>query len=184
MSERQGHKTVGETGLRPAEPECDGPVEAEFGESDAPVAPTAEELRAANLRIRADFDNFRKRVARERQDLTGHAKAELARKLLPVLDNLERAVDAAEDQGVEASWLEGLRIVRGQFLEALATEGIEPVEVLGKEFDPEIHEVIATLPNEVVPRGWVVAEVQRGYRMGDTVVRAARVVTSSGDPEE
>jgi molecular chaperone GrpE len=184
MSKKRDDKPTDETALEPEEPMRGEPVDAQAEGTDMPLEATVEELRETNLRIRADFDNFRKRVARERADLARHAKAELARKLLPVLDNLERAVDVADEQGVEASWLEGLRLVRGQFLQALAAEGIEPVEVLGQEFDPEVHEVVATLPNEVVPRGWVVAEVQRGYRMGDTVVRAARVVTSSGDPDE
>jgi molecular chaperone GrpE len=161
----------------PANPES-GPEPTAEPDKDTKIA----ELRDANLRVRADFENFRRRAAKQRLEVADQAKAEMARKLLPTLDNLERALEQAEEQGAEGTWVDGLRMVHTQFMSALKDEGIEPIECLGAEFDPECHEVVATMPNEVVPQGFITAEVSRGYRMGDTVIRAAQVVTSSGEP--
>lgn len=152
--------------------------EPEEQDKDSVIA----ELHDANLRVRADFDNFRRRAARQRLEIADHAKADLVRRLLPPLDNLERALEAAEEHGAQAAWVDGLRMVYAQFLAALGDEGIAPIEALGQEFDPQWHEVVATMPNEVVPQGYITAEVSRGYRLGDIVIRASQVVTSSGAP--
>lgn len=141
-----------------------------------------EELRDANLRIRAEFDNYRRRTARERLDITDRARADVIVRLLPVLDSIERALRAAEEQGVEQPWVEGLRMVHQQFLSALADEGVEPIECLGQLFDPTCHEAVATVANELVPRGYITSELQRGYRLGELVLRPSQVVASEGDP--
>lgn len=140
------------------------------------------ELREANLRVRADFDNFRKRVARERLELTERARGDLVERLLPVVDNLERAVRSAEDAGEAGAWVEGIRMVQGQFLGILEDEGVRPIEAVGQEFDPMVHEAVATAASADLPSGSVLGEVRRGYRIGDRVLRPAQVVTSSGSP--
>lgn len=163
-----------------AEEECGAGTETEDEFKEARIA----ELEDANLRVRADFENFRRRAAKQRLEIAEHAKAELARRLLPVLDNLERALETAEEQSVEGSWVEGLRMVHSQFLAALKEEGIEPIEALGVEFDPNLHEAVATMPHPIAPKGVITAEVSRGYRLGSTVLRASQVVTSSGAPDD
>lgn len=168
-------------------PEPAGAPEVDAYEAQAEEEPDRDtviaELQDAHLRVRADFDNFRRRVAKQRLEISDHAKAELARKLLPPLDSLERAMEAAEDHGADGAWVDGLRMVHTQFMAALETEGIVPIEALGQEFDPRLHEVVATMPSDIVPQGSITAEVSRGYRLGDTVIRASQVVTSSGAPE-
>jgi molecular chaperone GrpE len=141
-----------------------------------------QELREANLRIRADFDNFRRRTARERIELGERAQGDLIEKLLPVLDNFERALRAAEEAGAGAAWLEGVRMVHGQFLEVLEDASVRAIEAEGQEFDPMLHEAVATAPSIEVGAGHVLREVRRGYRVGDRVLRPTQVVTSSGSP--
>ncbi len=140
------------------------------------------ELREANLRVRADFENFRRRVTRERLELTERARGELVERLLPVVDNLERAVRSAEESGAGEAWVEGIRMVQGQFLAVLEEEGVRAIEAVGLEFDPMLHEAVATTASAELPAGSVVGEVRRGYRIGDRVLRPAQVVTSSGSP--
>jgi molecular chaperone GrpE len=185
-------------GTNPACPQADASLEApDMEDTDAeeqvPAADEGQEeqdkdsviaeLHDANLRVRADFDNFRKRAARQRLEIADHAKADLVRRLLPPLDNLERALEAAEEHGAQAAWVDGLKMVYAQFLAALGDEDITPIEALGQEFDPQWHEAVSTMPNEVVPQGYITAEVSRGYRLGDIVIRASQVVTSSGAPK-
>jgi molecular chaperone GrpE len=127
-------------------------------------------------RVAADFDNYRKRVAREQAQLYARAGERLAAKLLPVLDDLERALDAAEHHE-EAKVLEGVRMTKDALAGVLASEGVEEIEADGP-FDPHVHEALLAQPAEGVEPGHVIQVVQRGYRMGDVVLRPARVVVS------
>jgi molecular chaperone GrpE len=127
-------------------------------------------------RVAADFDNYRKRVAREQAQLYARAGERLAAKLLPVLDDLERALDAAEHHE-EAKVLEGVRMTKDALAGILASEGVEEIAADGP-FDPHVHEALLAQPAEGVEPGHVIQVVQRGYRMGDVVLRPARVVVS------
>jgi len=127
-------------------------------------------------RVAADFDNYRKRVAREQAQLYVRAGERLAAKLLPVLDDLERALDAAEHHE-EAKVLEGVRMTKDALAGILASEGVEEIAADGP-FDPHVHEALLAQPAEGVEPGHVIQVVQRGYRMGDVVLRPARVVVS------
>jgi molecular chaperone GrpE len=127
-------------------------------------------------RVAADFDNYRKRVAREQAQLYARAGERLAAKLLPVLDDLERALDAAEHHE-EAKVLEGVRMTKDALAGILASEGVEEIAADGP-FDPHVHEALLAQPAEGVEPGHVIQIVQRGYRMGDVVLRPARVVVS------
>jgi molecular chaperone GrpE len=127
-------------------------------------------------RVAADFDNYRKRVAREQAQLYARAGERLASKLLPVLDDLERALDAAEHHE-EAKVLEGVRMTKDALAAVLASEGVEEIQADGP-FDPHVHEALLTQPAEGVEPGQVIQVIQRGYRMGDVVLRPARVVVS------
>jgi molecular chaperone GrpE len=139
-------------------------------------------LAERELRLRAEFENFRRRASRELADERGRAQAELLHDLLPVLDNLERALDAAEHHD-EGKVLGGVRMTRDLFVELLRRSGVEEVQTVGSPFDPHVHEAVVMQPSEQ-EEGVVTAVLQRGYRQGDRVMRAARVVVSSGPAEQ
>jgi molecular chaperone GrpE len=127
-------------------------------------------------RTAADFDNYRKRVAREQMQVLARSGERVVAKLLPVLDDLERALDAAEHHE-EAKVLEGVRMTKDALAGVLASEGVEEIVADGP-FDPHVHEALMTQPAEGVEPGHVVQVVQRGYRIGDAVVRPARVIVA------
>jgi molecular chaperone GrpE len=154
--------------------------EPESEEAPAPdplAALTAErdEYLALAQRVQADFDNYRKRAVRDQERLAAHAHERLVRELLPVLDDLERALEAAE-QHEEAKLVEGVQLVEQALRAALAKEGLVEIET-GGAFDPHVHEALLTQPSEA-ESGAVVEVVQRGYRLGDRVVRPARVIVA------
>jgi molecular chaperone GrpE len=139
-----------------------------------------EQLKDQLLRVRADFDNYRKRMLREMNQIRQTASANLIRALLPALDNLERALAHAS---AEEGFVEGVGMVYKQFQEVLASEGLEPLPALHEIFDPNVHDALATMPSESVEAGRIMEEYERGYRLRDTVLRPARVVVSSGSPD-
>jgi len=132
-------------------------------------------------RVQADFENYRKRAAREQERLVAHAHERLVRELLPILDDLERALEAAE-RHEEAQLVEGVRLVEQSLRKALAKEGLEEIDTDG-QFDPHVHEALLTQPSGEAEPGEVVEVVQRGYRLGDKVVRPARVVVAAAPSE-
>ena len=146
----------------------------------AEVQAEAKKLRDQLLRTAADFDNFRKRSRRENIEADRHGREELLRELLPVFDNLERAVAHAETASDVQSLSEGIRMVMRQFGDTLNKLGIERVVSEGKSFDPSLHEAIQQMESDEHPPGTITAEVQAGYRMGDRLVRPAMVVVAKG----
>ena len=126
-------------------------------------------------RTRAELENFRKRAAREAAQAGQRAKANLVRELLPVLDNLERALGSAGEG--EQHLAEGVRMVHGQLVAALEREGIQAFDPAGEAFDPECHEALST--REDGESGRVLDVVEKGYRLNGTVLRPARVVVSA-----
>ena len=128
------------------------------------------------LRLAADFDNYKKRVAREREEYVALANARLLAELLPVLDDLERALSAAE-QHEEAQLEEGVRLVHRSLAALLERHGVELIETDGK-FDPHVHEALLSQPSEEAESGAVLNVVQKGYKLGDRVVRPARVIVA------
>jgi len=127
-------------------------------------------------RVAADFDNYRKRVVREHEQILSRSGERVVAKLLPVLDDLERALEAAEHHE-EAKVLEGVRMTKDALAGVLASEGVEEIATEGP-FDPHVHEALMTQPAEGIESGHVVQVVQRGYRIGDAVLRPARVVVA------
>ena len=127
-------------------------------------------------RVAADFENYRKRVARDQESLVARAHERLVRELLPVLDDLERALAAAEEHE-EAKLEEGVRLVHAELAAALEREGLAEIETNGR-FDPHVHEALLSQPSEA-EEGSVLEVVQKGYRLGDRVVRPARVVVAA-----
>jgi molecular chaperone GrpE len=131
-------------------------------------------------RTAADFDNFRKRAARERQELVTLANERLVKELLPILDDLERALVAASEHE-EARLEEGVRLVHRSLGELLARQGVQEIDTAGK-FDPHVHEALLAQPSEA-EEGSVIDVVQKGYTLGERVVRPARVVVAAAPPE-
>ncbi len=129
------------------------------------------------LRLAADFDNYRKRVAREHAELTTRANERLVNELLPVLDDLERALEAAAEHE-EAKLEEGVQLVHRSLASLLERQGLKEIETDG-EFDPHVHEALLTQPSES-DDGAILQVIQKGYRLGDRVLRPARVVVSAG----
>jgi molecular chaperone GrpE len=143
----------------------------------AEVTRQRDEYLDALQRLKAEFDNFRKRQARDQQSLFARANERLVKELLPVVDDLERTLEAAATH--EADKLEdGVRLVVRALSDALAKEGLVEVETKGA-FDPHTQEALLTQPSEA-PEGTVIQVLQKGYRLGDLVLRPARVVVSSG----
>jgi molecular chaperone GrpE len=126
-------------------------------------------------RTQADFENYRKRAAKEAAAAGSRAKAGLVRELLPVLDNLERALDHADES---ESLLEGVRLVHSDLMGVLQRSGVEPFDPNGEPFDPTLHEALSTRPQDGQHPGTVVEVVEKGYRLNDTILRPARVVVS------
>jgi molecular chaperone GrpE len=129
-------------------------------------------------RLAAEFDNYRKRVARDQEALVARANERLVKELLPVLDDLERALEAAAEHE-EAKLEEGVRLVHRNLADLLRREGLAEIEADGR-FDPHVHEALLSQPSEQ-EEGSVLDVVQKGYKLGDHVVRPARVVVSGGD---
>ena len=128
-------------------------------------------------RTQADFENYRKRTAKDVAAAGSRAKLGLVRDMLPVVDNLERALVSAN--GPDGSLAEGVRLVLSELQGVLAREGIEALEPEGEQFDPTVHEALSTREQDGAEPGVVLDVVEKGYRMSDTVIRPARVVVSA-----
>lgn len=130
------------------------------------------------LRLRAEFDNYRRRAARELIEARERSQAELLNDMLPVLDNLDRALDAAEHHD-EGKVLGGVRMTRDLFADLLRRVGVEEIDGEDTPFDPQVHDAILMQPSDKAD-GTVIAVLERGYRQGERVLRPARVIVSSG----
>ena len=135
-----------------------------------------DEYLDALRRLKAEFDNYRKRTARDQEQLAARAHERLVKELLPVLDDLERALAAAETHE-EAQLEEGVRLVHRSLVDALRKEGLAEIETDGR-FDPNVHEALLSQPSEDAESGAVLDVVQKGYKLGDRIVRPARVIVA------
>ena len=164
------------------DPRIEEPVEEAIEEhvEETVEEPAAEESAPAPdesyLRLAADFDNYRKRVAREQVELTRRANERLLNELLPVLDDLERALEAAAEHE-EAKLEEGVRLVHRSLLGLVERHGLSEIEADGA-FDPHVHEALLAQPGEGAAEGSVLQVLQKGYRLGDKVLRPARVIVA------
>jgi len=156
------------------------PTKAELEEQLAALEAERDEHLNDLKRVAADFENYRKRVARDQESLVARAHERLVKELLPVLDDLERALSAAEEHE-EAKLEDGVRLVHRELADALQREGLAEIETNGR-FDPHVHEALLAQPSEE-EEGSVIEVVQKGYKLGDKVLRPARVVVA-GRPSE
>ncbi len=137
-------------------------------------------------RTRAEFSNYKKRQEADRGQMIAMANAALLRRLLPIVDDFERALDAMPEEVSSLAWSDGVALVKQKLNTLLVTEGVEPIETEGQEFDPRIHEAVTYEEAEGYEEGQIIGEVQRGYRLGERVLRPAlvRVAKASSQPIE
>jgi molecular chaperone GrpE len=162
-----------------AEPEVDEAVEPEnLEEVLAGEKEKAEEYLANWQRTQADFVNFRRRSEQERQEFNSFANANLLLGLLPVLDDLERALDAVPVKYKKSDWVEGVRLVERKFKTSLEGQGVKPIKALGEPFDPNFHEALRQGAGD---EGIIIEEFQKGYMLKDKLLRPAKVVVGNGE---
>lgn len=135
------------------------------------------------LRERADLENYRKRANREKEELLNYCNKSLIEEILPVVDNMERALVHADEETLSAV-LEGVRMTHGMLLSALKKFGVTPVEAVGAPFDPSFHQAMTQVPSDEHPPNTVVEEFQKGYLLRERLLRPAMVSVSSAAPKE
>jgi molecular chaperone GrpE len=139
-----------------------------------------DRFRDLALRSQADFENYKKRAAREKDEAIKYANTSLLERLVPILDNFELGLSAARGEGETSPVFSGMSMILKQLSDFLTENGAQPIEAEGKRFDPNLHEAIAREPSDDVPEGTVVRQTRRGYRLKDRLLRPSSVVVSSG----
>jgi molecular chaperone GrpE len=180
--EADGEAPAAETTFADAEAPPEGPAEtppAPEADAEAPADDEGRKYLALAQRTQADFDNFRKRAARDAAAAADRGTARLAKELLPALDHLELALQAAEQDAAAQEFAKGFRLVQGELAKALGRVGIESYSPRGERFDPAEHEAMAQHPVEGAESGSVVEVYQPGYRLNGMVLRPARVVVAA-----
>lgn len=180
--ESRAEDRAGEEAPREAESAAAAGAEASLQERLDALSAEVAKLRDENLRVIAEARNQQARAARDKQEALRYAEGEFARDLLVVLDDLERVQESARTATDVKAVAEGVRITYEHFLKVLKERRIEPLAALGEPFDPTYHEALLKQPSESYPEGTVSQEVARGWKMHDRVLRAARVIVSSGAP--
>ena len=172
-SKEESADSVAEAAAEAAGEEADKPVEEKKDEK-----PAEPDWKDHYARLLADFDNFKKRTARDREDIFRYAESDILKDFLPVVDNLSLALSTAADK--EDPFVKGVQLVYDTFLNALKDHGAEPFDSVGLELDTEKMDAIAQLPSDTVEEGKVSNEAKRGWMLKGKVLRAAQVVVSSG----
>ena len=149
------------------------------------LAAKVEECKALNdkyLRLAAEFENYKRLTQRDQREQIKFGNEQLLKELLPVVDNMERAIKAARTNGGESALIQGVELTLKQLSGALTKFGIQPIDTVGQLFDPNTHQAVSSMPSATVPVNHVVDEFQKGYKLHDRVLRAAMVSVSSGPP--
>ena len=156
------------------------PAPAVAAAPTSPQTDTAAEIASLKdqlLRVRADFENSRKRLTREKEESLKYANQSILSDFLPLLDHLELGLQAASSAKDVASVIAGLKLIQGQFDRFLTEHGVTPIDAIGQPFDPHLHEALGQEPAPGKPEGTVLHQRRRGYKMGDRLLRPASVVT-------
>ena len=165
----------------PAAPEGESSEAGDEAEPEADLATQLEEAQDRHLRLAAEFENFKRRALRERQDLLNYANENLVKELLPMVDNLERALEHARNQEGDGAekLLEGVELTYRSLIQTLESYGVSVVEAEGKPFDPQYHEAIRQVPSDEHHPGTVIEVFQRGYLLRDRLLRPAQVPSAT-----
>ena len=187
-------ESVAETVLPPEEPVAAAAVAEKIEEEKAvdEVAALRQELEGVKAkeaeyldgwqRARAELSNARKRFQREQEQAFANARADVLGCLLPIVDDFERAFDTLPDNLSRLTWIEGVWLIQHKFRMLLEQEGVTQIDATGQEFDPFWHQAITHEPSAEVPEGQIIAELQKGYKLGERVLRPSMVRVSSGPP--
>ena len=184
MTEEQQNANTIENLDAPSQGTCSATEEASLV-ADLQLALTAkaEEVKALNdkyLRLAAEFDNYKRLIQRDQREQVRFANEQLLKELLPVVDNLERAIKSSREGGSSDVLIQGVDLTLKQLTGALTRFHVVPVAAVGQPFDPATHQAVASVASEKVPEQHVVDELQRGYLLHDRILRAAMVSVSSG----
>jgi molecular chaperone GrpE len=157
------------------------PSGAAVQESAAQLSEEIERVNDKYLRLMAEFDNYKRRAAKEYERVVGSAAERVVSELVPVRDNLQRALKAKEEGVADLEKLyEGVKLVASKLDEVLKGNGVETFGEVGEEFDPQVHDALMNVTSEAVPPGHIAEVFERGYRLRDKVIRHAKVIVSSG----
>ena len=180
-------KEQNEAELNPAEEsavaEADATGTSQPVAESSPVDPRDAEIAGMKdrlLRLQADFDNFRKRTIRDRDDMARRASEKILKELLPAVDHFELGLQSARKHHVKHAVLDGLEGILKQFQTVLDKSGVTPIETKGQTFDPHSHECVAQIPSEEHPENVIIEETRKGYRLGTYILRASQVIVSTG----
>jgi molecular chaperone GrpE len=157
-------------------------AEAESEDEVARLQSDLDRFRDLAMRSQADFENYKKRCAREKDDAVKYANRDLLERLVAIVDNFELGLGAAREQGEDSPIYSGMNLVLKQLNDFLSENGLQPIEAVGEKFDPNLHEAIAHEPSAEAPEETVLRQVRRGYRFKDRLLRPSTVVVSSGPP--
>jgi molecular chaperone GrpE len=149
-------------------------------EDDEKLQADLDRFRDLALRTQADFENYKKRAAREKEDAIKYANSSLLERLIPIVDNFELGLEAARNEGEASPVFSGMNMVLRQFMDFLSEHGVQPIDAVGQKFDPNLHEAIAHDPSREFAEGIVTRQIRRGYRMKDRLLRPSSVAVSSG----
>lgn len=165
---------------QPADAASEQPADSAAEDPTAALKAALAEANDRNLRLMAEFDNYRRRTAKEQLELIETANGKLLEKLSEVQDNFERAF-ASENKAQDLEAFEkGMQMIYNQFAKILTDAGLEQIDPTGAEFDPNMHEALMQQPSETVPEGHVVTVFQKGYKLKNKILKTAKVIVSSG----
>jgi molecular chaperone GrpE len=162
------------TSSAPATEQADGVDEMASMQADL------DRFRDLAMRSQADFENYKKRCAREKDEAIKYANKSLLEKLVSIVDHFELGLEAARGEGEKSPIYSGMNLVLKQLQDFLVENGLQPIEAVGQKFDPNLHEAIAHQPSDEVPEEHVISQTRRGYRFKDRLLRPSTVVVSSG----
>lgn len=170
-------------------PEAEAAAEAAAPEAASPdpldaLKKEVEQWRDLALRARADLDNFRKRITQETAEARKFANAALLEELLPILDNFQFGLQAAQNDPAAANLLVGLNMVAGQLQKFLQDHGVEEIPAVGHPFDPNVHDAVSQEASDTVPEGHIISQIRRGFKLRERLLRPATVVVSKGPARE
>ena len=172
----------------PYDPEASPPVadpgaateQIDSDDSTSGLQADLDRFRDLALRSQADFENYKKRAAREKEEAIKYANSSMLERLIAIIDNFELGLSAARGEGEKSPIFAGMNMVLKQLTDFLTDNGLQPIDAAGQKFDPNVHEAIAHEASEEVPEGIVIRQTRRGYRMKDRLLRPSSVVVSSG----
>jgi molecular chaperone GrpE len=174
------HKTDKTSTTEHAEPAATGATEENQETALSKLEGDLARFKDLALRSQADFDNYRKRAAREKEDAIKYANTTFLDRLIPISDNFDLGLAAAKGSGEGASILAGLEMVAKQLGDFLADNGVQAIDAAGQPFDPNLHEAVAQEESAEVPEGNVLRQLRRGYKLRDRLLRPATVIVSKG----